>query len=286
MSPSTAPASTDGSWSLSPSSTRRQSGGSAATSAFMRCTSTIDDSSTTTSFSGSLFSLVCLQFGGRPPSSEWIVMPFSAPICARTSSGMPSAFAHCSRNASPMRCAARPVGAASAMSSAAKPLAISARRTAHTIVVLPVPGPPVTTVNIRSAAVLTALTWSSFSLNPLNAQAADSSSFESGATSGRLAASDASPAETASTADAFFLKNQRGPPASLRLTTISAHNELAARTASGHAERTSTPNASFVYDSSAPRSRYPPFSKSAGPFSGRRNVLPSRKERNIAAKNR
>ncbi len=57
---------------------------------------------------------------------------------------------------SPMRCAARPVGAMRAMRSGSKPRARSVRRKARTMVVLPVPGPPVTTAKRCVTTVWTA----------------------------------------------------------------------------------------------------------------------------------
>ncbi len=68
-----------------------------------------------------------------------------------------SAISHWARKASPMRWAARPVGAASATSAGfISGFFSKARRMEHTIVVFPVPGPPVITVSLCDTVARTA----------------------------------------------------------------------------------------------------------------------------------
>ena len=125
MSRSTLPAPTLGSWSLSPTMISRVPGTSARSTLRIRKISTIDISSM---ISVSISSgLSCPR--AKSPSSP----PYSSSRCSVLAS-MPQA--------SLMRLAARPVGAASAIS----PLTLSRRMMHLMIVVLPVPGPPVITV--------------------------------------------------------------------------------------------------------------------------------------------
>ena len=139
-SPNTFPAPTLGSWSGSPTSTSRQPGRSAASSARISARSTIEVSSTITasaskgsfSFFVKVTSPVCsFQL---MPSRRWMV-------CA----SLP--------HSSPMRLAARPVGAQSSTSS---PMRSKSATMPRTLVVLPVPGPPVRISSSSCAASSTA----------------------------------------------------------------------------------------------------------------------------------
>ena len=134
------PAPTLGSWSGSPTSTRRQSSRRAERSADIRVMSTIEVSSTmTASALKGLRSLwakinwpVCSS--NRVSSRRWMVVPSAS-------------------HSSPIRLAARPVGAARAVFS---PKLSNRERTPRREVVLPVPGPPVRRSTCREAASSTA----------------------------------------------------------------------------------------------------------------------------------
>ena len=134
------PGPTDGSWSGSPTSTSRQSPFKAERRAAIRGTSTMDTSSTMTASTsrGSYWSWVkanCPVLGSKPvSSSRWMV---EASV----------------EHSSPRRLAARPVGAARAVSS---PMASNRASTPRRQVVLPVPGPPVRSITCREAAISTA----------------------------------------------------------------------------------------------------------------------------------
>ena len=134
------PGPTDGSWSGSPTSTRRQSPRRAERRAAIRGTSTMETSSTMTASTsrGSYWSWVkasCPVLGSKPvSSSRWMV---EASV----------------EHSSPRRLAARPVGAARAVSS---PMASNRASTPRRQVVLPVPGPPVRSITCREAAISTA----------------------------------------------------------------------------------------------------------------------------------
>ena len=113
----------------------------------MSSTSTIDVSSTTT----------------RSPSSGWSWSFRKPPFLGSTSSSRWIVFA--SRPvASLRRLAARPVGA---QSSTRAPFAARMRRIAVMIVVLPTPGPPVTTRTFETRASRTAIFWLSASSSPV-----------------------------------------------------------------------------------------------------------------------
>ena len=134
------PGPTDGSWSGSPTSTSRQSPRRAERRAAIRGTSTMETSSTMTASTsrGSYWSWVkasCPVLGSKPvSSSRWMV---EASV----------------EHSSPRRLAARPVGAARAVSS---PMASNRASTPRRQVVLPVPGPPVRSITCREAAISTA----------------------------------------------------------------------------------------------------------------------------------
>ena len=149
---STAPASTEASWSGSPTSTSRVSGRTASRSRAIIVSDTIEVSSTTTTSWGSRLSRSCRNrtlLSGRQPSSRCSVdgPEVAEPLAVgRRESRRRSrpATASCSR------AAALPVGAVSAIRSGRRRRrsacsASSASRPA-TVVVLPVPGPPVSTV--------------------------------------------------------------------------------------------------------------------------------------------
>ena len=149
----TAPASTEGSWSASPSRTRRASSRSARSSRSIVARSIIDASSTMTTRCGQRVVLVPREapVDGDQPSRRCSVCGLGrdrgrvASAMSRAARTSPAAMASCSR------CAALPVGAATAMASMGMPVQASARRSATTMVVFPVPGPPVTSASGASA---------------------------------------------------------------------------------------------------------------------------------------
>src|SRR3546814_526708 len=147
----TSPASTEGSWSGSPRRTRRAPSGTASTSLAISGRSIIEASSTTTTSNGSGLSAWCRNRGlsGMVPSRRCRVVPVVGRWSSRAWS-MPRAGSAwmAVRTLSAMRSAARPVGAARAMRGGGLP-ACRAWATSSTsmrvmVVVLPVPGPPVT----------------------------------------------------------------------------------------------------------------------------------------------
>ena len=133
---STLPAPTLGSWSLSPTSTSLVPGCNFFSSASKRKISTIENSSTITAShaSGSPS-----ETAAAPPilQARWTVLA-SLPV------------------ASLMRFAARPVGA---ISVTFFPIWSNTSRIHFIIVVLPVPGPPVTSATPDVIAALTASRW-------------------------------------------------------------------------------------------------------------------------------
>ena len=138
MSRSTEPTSTLVSWSGSPTNTRCASGRTAARSLAMRGRSIIEASSTTTRSWGSRkFRSMPAGRSGRTPSNRWSVVATLRPPTA-----------------SVRRDAALPVGAASVTRHGSS-LVLSSRSTASrsrpTVHVLPVPGPPTTTLSGRVA---------------------------------------------------------------------------------------------------------------------------------------
>ncbi len=170
MSPSTAPASTDVSWSRSPTSTSVASGRTASTSFAISDSGTIDASSTTTTSCGSGSSRSCRnRVGDRrcQRSSRWRVWPCSRPTnaVAAAASGGSDRVAIASRMASSILAAALPVGAAIAMRGGPWPRLPASRTWATssetTVWVLPVPGPPEITDTGRSSALATARRWRS-----------------------------------------------------------------------------------------------------------------------------
>src|SRR3546814_907733 len=145
----TSPASTEGSWSGSPRRTRRAPSGTASTSLAISGRSIIEASSTTTTSNGSGLSAWCRNRGlsGMVPSRRCRVVPVVGRWSSRAWS-MPRAGSAwmAVRTLSAMRSAARPVGAARAMSGGGLPACRSwaTRRPSMrvTVVVLPLPGPP------------------------------------------------------------------------------------------------------------------------------------------------
>ena len=158
MSPSTAPASTEASWSLSPSRIRRARGGRARTSLAIRARSTMEASSTTRTSTGRGFSRSCRKRTepGLKPSSRWMVI--ASPGMASRISRLTGSRSRVRRMASCIRAAALPVGAASAIWSG-RPAACSrsSARIRITVVVLPVPGPPEITQKRLSTATAAAV---------------------------------------------------------------------------------------------------------------------------------
>ena len=140
MSPSTLPAPTEGSWSGSPTITSRQLGRSASSSACISSRSTMLISSTMTAWasSGSLaffLNVTCPVSSLKlMPRHRWMVWA-SRPVT------------------SPSRLAARPVGASSSTSRPIRSYSVTMPRRE---VVLPVPGPPVSSSTPLSAASATA----------------------------------------------------------------------------------------------------------------------------------
>ena len=151
ISASTAPASTDASWSGSPTSSSRLSGRSASSSRAISVSDTIDVSSTTITSWGNRFSRWWRnrdELSGRDRNSRCSVDAFSS---GRRSRSTASSLSTSNCTASSSLAAALPVGAASAIRSGGLPDsdACSASRASSraTVVVLPVPGPPVSTVS-------------------------------------------------------------------------------------------------------------------------------------------
>ena len=140
ISRSTFPAPTDGSWSISPTKIRRIPCGIAFKSAFIKTISIIEHSSTiSTSPSSGFSSFLRYPSGGWHSRRRWIVFA-SRPV------------------ASVIRFAARPVGAASRILS---PNARYAAMIPCVVVVFPVPGPPVSTITLETAALRIASAWTS-----------------------------------------------------------------------------------------------------------------------------
>ena len=132
---------------MSPTISRAALSGTAASSARISKTSTMEASSTTSRPQSSGLSASRLKppVAGSTSSSRWIVRA-SSPV------------------ASLILRAARPVGAHSTIST---PLAARMRRMASTSVVLPTPGPPVMTVAFDLSANRTASAWPGASDRPL-----------------------------------------------------------------------------------------------------------------------
>ena len=147
MSASTWPGPTEGNWSTSPTISSAASSGTAASSARISITSTIDVSSITSRLQSSGLSASRLNplFLGSTSRRRWIVFA-SNPV------------------ASLIRLAARPVGAHSRIST---PLADRMRRIELTIVVLPTPGPPVMTETFEESAARTASAWPGARASPV-----------------------------------------------------------------------------------------------------------------------
>ena len=146
MSASTAPASTEESWSGSPTSTSRASGRTASSSRAIKVSDTMDISSTTTTSYGSRLSAWWRNrprlLGSQPSSRCRVTADRSA---TRATSSGPSRL-RASASASDNRAAALPVGAASAIRGGRPGWSPSMASTLATVVVLPVPGPPASTV--------------------------------------------------------------------------------------------------------------------------------------------
>ncbi len=138
----TAPDSTAASWSLSPSRMMRAAGGTASSRRVASARSSIEASSTTSASMGNGFAASCAKPAGVMPSRRWTVDE-SRGIFSRKASGRCCARW---RMASVMRAAALPVGAASAMRQPGSSATRQASRLT-TVVVLPVPGPPLITVS-------------------------------------------------------------------------------------------------------------------------------------------
>ncbi len=172
MSPSTAPASTEASWWASPTSTSRACGRIASSSREASVSDIIEVSSTTTTSYGSGLDRLCrnrVELSGRHPSSRCSVPASRARMRSRRSTAASSAPSPpgnsgrfvAARSAWPMRAAAFPVGAASATRSGWSPSSdISTPSSRAIVVVLPVPGPPVTTLVQRRQATSAASRWS------------------------------------------------------------------------------------------------------------------------------
>ncbi|ETA98761.1 hypothetical protein O978_22165, partial [Mycobacterium avium subsp. paratuberculosis 10-5864] len=162
---STAPASTEANWSGSPTRISRVSGRTASASRAIMVNDTIDVSSTTMMSCGSRLPRLCLNrtdVSGRGPSSRCSVVPVSPASRARSAGSRCSISA---ATASASRAAALPVGAASAILGRGSPArsACSTSRASSraTVVVLPVPGPPVSTVSAWDTAIRAAARCSS-----------------------------------------------------------------------------------------------------------------------------
>ena len=168
---STAPAPTDVSCSGSPTRISRLSGRSASSSRAIIVSSTMDDSSTTTTSCLSRLPRSCLNLvalSGRQPSSRCRVTPCGWPRRA-TPSGTPVSPASSAVTASCSRLAALPVGAVSATeirSPRAAAWSASSASIRATVVVLPVPGPPVRIVVHRRTAVAAASTCWGLACSP------------------------------------------------------------------------------------------------------------------------
>ena len=138
----TAPASTAESWSLSPSRMIRAVSGTASSNCVASARSSIEASSTTKASIASRLPAWWMNPSGLTPSRRWIVKE-SAGSLSRIACGK---CAERERIASVIRAAALPVGAASAMRQSGF-CAIRQASRLTTVVVLPVPGPPLMTVS-------------------------------------------------------------------------------------------------------------------------------------------
>ena len=164
---STAPASTEASWSGSPTRTSRASGRTASSSRAIIVSETIEVSSTTITSCGSRLARWWrnrTRLSGRQPSRRCSVEDCRPSRRARSTGSSSSAVASCTASCS--RAAALPVGALRAIRggwpvAGSCCSATSASRPA-TVVVLPVPGPPVSTVVQRPAAARAAARCSSY----------------------------------------------------------------------------------------------------------------------------
>ena len=155
----TAPASTDANWSGSPTRINRASGRTASNSRAIIVSDTIDVSSTTITSCGSRLPRLwrnLAEVSGLLPSSRCSVIACNpANACRSDGASLPTS----SWTASCRRAAALPVGAASAIRKWV-PL-VSKANSLATVVVLPVPGPPVSTVNPCDSATSAAARCSS-----------------------------------------------------------------------------------------------------------------------------
>ena len=154
MSPNTAPGSTEANWSRSPSSNSLASRGTASKSFAIKGRSTMDASSTTIISKGSGLLRLCRKV--REPGMKPIrrcSVEASSGMRASTSALTSRVSLDCF-TASFNRAAAFPVGAARAIRIPSWPgWARSNARILRTVDVLPVPGPPVTSENLRRIAV-------------------------------------------------------------------------------------------------------------------------------------
>ena len=160
---STAPFSTAGNWSGSPSRITRVCGFNARSNFASNGRSTIEHSSTTSTSrsSGRCASRAGNTACGRKPSRRCRVMA-SAGSAARSESDSGNA-ARPARTDSLSRCAALPVGAASAMRNGCPAKCCNSARTRSTVNVLPVPGPPQITVRRERSALTAAMRCQSVS---------------------------------------------------------------------------------------------------------------------------
>ena len=135
----TAPASTEASWSLSPSKIRRAVGGTACNKRAIISRSIIDASSTTTTSVASWCTCVVLLLvcSKRCSVCAWLGM------CGRVSAGI---LVSALLMDSVKRAAALPVGAAKWICSSRGAVRTNNDSSFTTVVVLPVPGPPVISV--------------------------------------------------------------------------------------------------------------------------------------------
>lgn len=164
ISPKTAPASTAESWSLSPRRMIRAPSGTASSSRVASARSSIDASSTTSASIGSGLPAWWTKppAAGVTPSRRCTVLA-SAGRRLRNGSGRCAAR---SRIASVIRAAALPVGAASAIRDSGSCASRQASRFT-TVVVLPVPGPPLITVSRpRSASAAASFCQSAAPASP------------------------------------------------------------------------------------------------------------------------
>ena len=160
-SPSTAPASTDASWSGSPTSTSRVDGRSASSSRAIIVSDTIElSSTTTTSYRQPVGAVVAEPAARLGPPAQQPVQRRRRQVAQPRPVLRPGESAVDDRTASSSRAAAFPVGAASAMRQSGC-CSRSSASSRLTVVVLPVPGPPASTLTRDSAQHVAASRWSS-----------------------------------------------------------------------------------------------------------------------------